>query len=152
MLPRSNRNVFLYLSDNHTCVNFPQSKFLHRKTMGPPAVVFKKIQGGIQPDISLRLTGNFPWSLVSIVLRPYGGTSNKQFPFRAEMKYGSKQWSKRCKNCLVRAWQHKRYTNVRIQFCRDYYGVPLQFIAQAETLCAATTTPIVTFKPGKCNH
>lgn len=115
--------------------------------MGPPAVVFKKIQGGIQPDISLRLTGNFPWSLVSIVLRPYGGTSNKQFPFRAEMKYGSKQWSKRCKNCLVRAWQHKRYTNVRIQFCRDYYGVPLQFIAQAETLCAATTTPIVTFKP-----
>lgn len=115
--------------------------------MGPPAVVFKKIQGGIQPDISLRLTGNFPWSLVSIVLRPYGVTSTKQFPFRAEMKYGSKQWSKRCKNCLVRAWQHKRYTNVRIQFCRDYYGIPLQFIAQVEGLCAVTTTPIVTFKP-----
>ena len=66
-----------------------------------------------------------------------------------EEEYGSKTWTKICKRCLVKPWQHKQYTSVRVQFCKEYYGVRLQFIARAQNYTAATKVPIVIIQQGK---
>ena len=127
------------------------------------SVVYKRIQGGIQPDVSLRISSNFPWKSLWLELRPYEGDSKIRLPFRVEEKYGSKIWTKLCKSCLVQPWKHKQYTSVRVQFCKQYYGVRLQFMARAEHYIAATDVPIVILKKGDefvfmtrftncCNH
>ena len=111
-------------------------------------VAYKRIQGGIQPDVSLRVSSSFRWKSLLLELRPYGGKSKVRLPFRVEEEYGSKIWNKLCKRSLVKPWQHKQYTCVRVQFCKRYYGVRLQFIARAESCIATTEIPIVLGKQG----
>ena len=111
-------------------------------------MAYKRIQGGIQPDVSLRVTSNFVWKSLLLELRPYKGESKTRLPFRVEGEYGSKRWTKLCKRCLVKPWQHKEYTSVRVQFGKGYYGVRLQFIARAQNYTAATEVPIVLVKQG----
>ena len=113
------------------------------------AVAYKRIQGGVQPDVSVRITSNFIWEMLSLELRPYGCTENiKRLPFHVEEEYGSKVWTRRCESCLVQPWQHKQYTTVRIQFCKGYYGMRLQFIARVGKHTACTKIPIVVVKAG----
>lgn len=115
------------------------------------AVAYKRIQGGVQPDVSVRITSNFIWEMLSLELRPYGCTENiKRLPFHVEEEYGSKVWTRRCESCLVQPWQHKQYTTVRIQFCKGYYGMRLQFIARVGKHTACTKIPIVVVKAGIC--
>ena len=109
-------------------------------------VAYKRIQGGIQPDVSLRISGNFQWKSLSLELRICG--SNTRLPFRVEEEYGSKIWTKLCKRCSVQPWKHRRFTSVRVQFCKQYYGMRLQFMARAENNIAATEVPIVILKEG----
>ena len=122
-------------------------------------VAYKRIQGGIQPDVSLRVSSNFRWKSLWLELRPYGCESKTRLPFRVEEKYGCKKWTKLCKRCLAKPWQHKQYTSVRVQFCKSYYGMRLQFIARTENYIAATKVPIVIVKQGdrfivsnQCHH
>ena len=112
------------------------------------AVAYKRIQGGIQPDISLRVTSNFAWKSLWLELRKFGCESKTRLPFRVEEQYGCKTWTKLCKRCLVKPWKHKQYTSVRVQFCREYYGARLQFVARADNCIAATEVPIVILKQG----
>jgi len=69
-----------------------------------------------------------------------------------EEEYGSKIWTKMCKRCLVKPWEHKQYTSVRVQFCKEYYGVRLQFVARAENYTAATEVPIVIIQQGNSSQ
>ena len=117
--------------------------FLQRKQT--TAVAYKRIQGGVQPDISLHVTSNFKWSMLSLKLCPYG-TPNIQLPFRVEKRYRSKAWSTNCNSCMVESWVHKPYTIMRVQFCKEYIGVRLQFVARVGDLFAATETPIILLK------
>ena len=113
------------------------------------AVAYKRIQGGVQPDVSVRITSNFIWDMLSLELRPYGcANSMTRLPFHVEEEYGSKVWTRRCKSCLVQPWQHKQYTTVRVQFCKGYYGMRLQFIARVGKYTAFTKIPIVVVKAG----
>ena len=111
-------------------------------------VAYKRIQGGIQPDVSVRISSNFAWKSLWLELRPYGCESKISLPFRVEEEYGCKKWTEPSERCLVEPWQHKKYTTVRVQFCKQYYGVRLQFIARAEHYIAATQVPIVLLKQG----
>ena len=88
------------------------------------------------------------WKTVSLELRRYGVRSSKRFPFRVEKEYGSKVWSE-CKSYSLRRWRHKRYTSVRAQFCKDYYGVRLQFVVRVGRHSAATEVPIVLVTKGE---
>ena len=112
-------------------------------------VAYKRIQGGIQADVSLRVTSNFIWKKLFLELRPHGCASEKRLPFRVEVKHGSKVWTERCTGCVVQPWQHKDYTSIRVQFCREYYGVRLRFLAHVGKLSATTATPIIIVKPGQ---
>ena len=109
--------------------------------IGSNNVVHKRIQGGVQADIALRLTSNFAWTYLKLTL--HGGDSKKKLRFCVEMEHGSKRWSKPVDACMVRSWQHKLYTSVRAQFCKEYYGQKLQFKARIADLSATTETPIV---------
>jgi hypothetical protein len=70
--------------------------------------------------------------------------------FHVDEECGSKVWTRRCESCLVQPWQHKQYTTVRIQFCKGYYGMRLQFIARVGKHTACTKIPIVVVKAGIC--
>ena len=109
---------------------------------GSSNIAHKRIQGGVQADISLRVKSNFTWNLLTLTL--HRCKSKKRLPFRVEIDHLSKQWSKDCDACIVRSWEHKRYTSVRAQFCKEYYGQQLQFSARVASLIAKTRTPIVT--------
>lgn len=116
-------------------------------------VSYKRIQGGIQPDISLRFTSNIDWKALSLELRPYGRASKTRFRFRVEEEYGSKVWTKPCKSCVVQPWLHKQYTSVRVQFCKEYYEERLQFtarvqIARVGAFRAVTEVPIILVASG----
>ena len=107
-------------------------------------VAYKKIQGGVQPDMSLRITSNFSWKRLSLTLRPYRCTSKKQLPFRVEEKHGSKEWTEQCQDCHVQPWKHKCYTSVRVQFCREYFGTQLEFLVRGQNnVNAATKLPFI---------
>lgn len=119
------------------------------------AIAYKRIQGGKQPDICLRVTSNFAWQSVSLELREHAPTSKKhasaskkRFHFRIEKEYGSKVWSKRCKKHLVHNSQSKNHTNIRVQFCREYYGLNLQFFVRTSKHTAMTKLPIFLLKSG----
>ena len=116
---------------------------------GSSNIVHKRIQGGVQADISLRVASNFKWTCLTLTLHTY--KSKKRVRFRVEIGHLSKQWSKDCDASIVRSWKHKQYTNVRVQFCKEYYGQQLQFRARVASLIAAETqTPIVITK-GNCD-
>ena len=112
-----------------------------REHTGRNKVVKKRIQGGVQPDIALRVTSNFAWTSLQLTL--HGCKSKKQLQFCVEMEHGSKLWSEPAHACIVRSWKHKEYTSVRVQFCREYYGQKIQFKARIGNLSATTETPIV---------
>lgn len=48
----------------------------------------------------------------------------------------------------MKASKSKTYTSVRIQFCREYYGVRLQFAARVGRESAVTAVPIVLLRAG----
>lgn len=108
-------------------------------------VAYKHIQGGKQPDISLRVTSHFP---VYLELRQHKCSSTKRYCFRVELMHRSKTWSECCARYLVQPSKHKRYSNVRIQFCKGYYGVPLQFHVHGRGETAVTSMPIVLLTSG----
>ena len=113
------------------------------------AIVYKKIQGGKQSDITLTLRGKVLSQDIVLELREQNSGSKKCFPFRVETKHGSKIWSSARKQVVVKSskgnWWCKR---IRAQFCREYYGVPLQFVVRVGNLIAKTIIPIVVLKPG----
>ena len=102
----------------------------------------------MQPDLTLRIRSNFSWKAVSLELREQHCSYEKRFAFRFETEHGSKKWSQRCKQCFVKASKSKTYTSVRIQFCREYYGVRLQFAARVGRESAVTAVPIVLLRAG----
>ena len=107
-------------------------------------IAHKRIQGGVQADISLRVTSNFTWTCLTLTL--HRCKSKKRLPFRVEIVHHSKEWSKDCDACILRSWNHKRYTSVRVQFCKEYYGQQLEFRARFASVIAKTQTPIVITK------
>ena len=111
-------------------------------------VAYKRIQGGIQSDITLRITSNFSWYIAFLSLHQFDpNNTNKEqpLPFRVEKLHGTRSWMVCRKGCFVRSWHHKRYTSVRIQFFKHYCGRRLQFTMQIGDMHAATTTPIVVY-------
>ena len=111
-------------------------------------IVYKRIQGGVQADISLRVKSNFEWNRLTLTL--HRRKSQKRLRFRVEIDHRSQEWSEDCDACIVRSWKHKQYTSVRAQFCKEYYGQQLHFRARAEHLVTETHTPIVITK-GNCD-
>ena len=114
-------------------------------------VAHKRIQGGVQADISLRVTSNFPWQRSCLTLHPYG-CSETLLPFRVENKHRSKKWSDNASKFSIQQWTHKRYTSVRVQFCKRYYDQRLQFTFQVEGERAVSATPIIVVKNAPKKH
>ena len=123
-----------------------QTKRRDKKKCKGGTVAYKRIQGGIQSDITLRVTSNFSWYISFLSLHQFDAENNEQqLPFRVETLHGTRSWMLCPKGCFVRSWHHKRYTSVRVQFFKHYCGRRLKFSMKIGNLTASTTTPIVVY-------
>ena len=113
-------------------------------------IAYKRIQGGIQPDITLRMATNLPWDTALLSLQFYGQRQvlGQSLPFRVEKMHGAKVWAEHWNGCLVKSCEDKLFTRVRVQFCKSYFEKPIQFCVKVEDTSATTALPIVIIKEG----
>ena len=110
-------------------------------------IAYKKIQGGIQSDVTLRMASNFAWDSALLLLH-YFGDKHRLLPFRAEKIHGAKVWVEHRSGCFVKSCDDKHFTSVRVQFCKEYYDKPIQFSIKVDESTASTALPIVILREG----
>ena len=120
-------------------------------TSGNKNLVYKKIQGGKKHDITLRLSNKHPWEVAVLTLHKWG-RPEEALPFRVETELGSQEWIYYDNGCEIHAEDGPcSYTSVRAQFCKTYFGEPLQWSMQVQDRHGYTNVAIVVVKHKRKN-